>query len=317
MAQPADTFSSFAAIGIREDLSNIIYNVDPEETPFISSIARVAATQRLHEWQTDVIPSISDNAHIEGDDTVATAATPSVRLTNRTRISKRSPRVTGSVRAFTTAGRADEFDYQLILHGKALRRDMGNACIGLNQAIVVGSDVAAAKNASVLGYINSNTSAGGGGSDPAGTGADARTDGTQRPFTETLLKSVLSSVFTSSGKRDHTLMVGPFNKQAASAFTGGATKFDRSEDGKLTAMIDVYFGDFGRVDIVPNDVQRERDAFLFDFEFWALATVPGRDMQKEPLAKTGDSDITQLLTEFTLEARNEKSSGGVFDLDTS
>jgi hypothetical protein len=74
MAQPTNTFDSYDAVGIREDLQDVIYDISPEETPFYSACKKVKASNTFHEWQTDALRSSAANAHVEGDDTAASAA---------------------------------------------------------------------------------------------------------------------------------------------------------------------------------------------------------------------------------------------------
>jgi len=314
MAQPADTFSTFDAIGNREDLSDIIYDISPIQTPFISGIPHITATATLHEWQTDVLAAAADNAVIEGDDATTTAAVPTVRLNNVRQISDKVPRVTGTQRVIDSAGRGDELDYQIMKMGKELKRDMERALCGVNNAKVTGDDSTASELGSTLSYINSNTSFGATGADPTGDGTDARTDGTQRAFAEADLKSVIAGIWDAGGEPD-LIMLGSFNKQAMSSFTGGATRTVDAADKRLTAAIDVYVSDFGELSVIPNRFVRTRDAQVFQTDMWAMASL--RSFMEVPLAKTGDSDRVQLLSEYTLEARNEAASGGIFDLTTS
>ena len=110
-------------------------------------------------------------------------------------------------------------------------------------------------------------------------------------------------------------MVGPFNKQVVSTFTGNATRTDKSEDKKLYASIDVYASDYGELKVVPNRFQRDRTAHVLDTDYWALSFL--RPITIEDIAKTGDSEKKMIVTEFTLESRNEASSGAVADLTTS
>ena len=112
------------------------------------------------------------------------------------------------------------------------------------------------------------------------------------------------------------LMVGAFNRQIASSF-GSGTKFQKVEDDILHTSFDVYESDFGDLRIIPNRFQRARDGLILQDDMWAVGFLPGRNMAEFPLAKTGDTDRTQILSEYTLEARNEKSSGIVADLTTS
>lgn len=314
MTQPADTFSSYDAIGNREDLADVIYDISPTDTIFMSSIAKTAASATFHEWQTDALAAASAaNAVIEGDDATTTAATPTVRLGNYTQISDKVPRVTGTQRVVDSAGRGDEFDYQILKAGKELKRDMESALLA-NNARVAGNDSTARELAGVPAWLATNTSFGAGGADPTGDGTDARTDGTQRAFAESDLKSVIASVWDEGGEPD-MILVGSFNKQAMSAFSGNATRTVDASDKRLTTAIDVYVSDFGELAVRPSRFMRSREALVLDTSMWAMATL--RDFEQNPLAKTGDSDRVQLLSEYTLVCRNEKASGIVADLSTS
>ena len=314
MAQPADTFSTYDAIGNREDLSNVIYDISPTETPFMSGIARTPATATLHEWQTDALDTASaTNAVIEGDDATTTAGTPSVRLGNRCQISDKVPRVTGTQRVVDSAGRGDEFDYQILKAGKALKRDMESSLLA-NNAAVTGNDTTARELGGIESWIATNDDFGATGASPTGDGTDARTDGTQRAFAESDLKEVLADCFDSGGD-PNMIMVGSFNKQAMSAFSGNATRQTDSTDQKLVTAIKIYVSDFGELQVQTNRFQRSRSALVLDMDMWAMATL--REFTQTPLAKTGDSDRVQILSEYTLESRNEAASGGVFDLTTS
>jgi hypothetical protein len=254
---------------------------------------------------------------LEGDDATTDAATPTVRLGNICQISDKVARVTGTQRAVEHAGRDDELEYQEMLKGLELKRDMESIIIGTNQAKVTGNDSTARKTATVLSWIKTNTSKGASGADPsAADGTGTRTDGTQRVFTEASLKTVLQSVWNSGGKPD-TIMVGGFNKQVFSTFTGRATPIEDTKAKKIVASVDAYESDFGRLKIVPNRIQRARDVPVLQMDMWALAYLNGRRMVSIPLAKTGDSDRRQMLSEYALVSRNEKASGGVFDLTTS
>jgi hypothetical protein len=112
-------------------------------------------------------------------------------------------------------------------------------------------------------------------------------------------------------------MAGGFNKQQFSTFTGRSTPMEEAGSRKIVATVDVYQSDFGTLKVVPNRFMRARDVIIVQMDMWGLATLKGRNMLSQDLAKTGDSDQRQLLTEYTLEARNEKSSGGVFDVTSA
>ena len=314
MAQPADTFSSYDAIGNREDLSDVIYDISPTATPFLSGIAKTVATATNHEWQTDSLAAASSaNAVIEGDDATTDASTPTVRLGNYTQISDKVPRVTGTQRANDSAGRGDEMDYQVAKRMKEIKRDVESSLLA-NNAKVAGNDTTARETAGVESWIATNTDFGTGGADPTGDGTDARTDGTQRAFASTQLDTVLADIADAGGEPTR-IMVGSFNKQALSAFTGNAPRRVDGADMELVQAVHVYRSDFGDLEIVFNRFQRARSALVLDMDLWAFATL--RDFQSTDLAKTGDTDRKQILVEYALESRNEAASGIVADLTTS
>jgi hypothetical protein len=316
MAVDAATFLTYSAIGNREDLSDVIYNIDPVETPFASGIERVKSAAVLHEWQTQALAAAdSTNSVLEGDDATTDTATPTTRIGNYHQISDKVARVSGTQRSVDHAGRDDELDYQVMLKGKELKRDMETILLA-NQKRSAGAPGTPRAVGAVLSYIYSNTSKGATGTDPSSTVASVRGDGTQRIFTENLLKGVLQSVWINGGEPT-TIMTGAYNKQQFSTFTGRATPTEDTTKKKIVATVDVYESDFGTLKVVPNRFMRARDVLVLQMDMWALATLPGRNMVSIPLAKTGDSDRKQVLTEYTLEARNEKGSGGVFDLTTS
>jgi hypothetical protein len=320
MALPTNTFATYEAIGNREDLSDVIYRIDPTDTPFMSGIEREKASAVNHEWQTQALASADNtNAQLEGDDANTNTTTATVRLGNINQISTKVARVTGTQRSVDHAGRDDELAYQEMLKGLELKRDMETILAGTNQAKNTGNDTTARKTASVLSWIKSNTSKGtaGGAADPsAADGTGTRTDGTQRAFTEANLKTVLQGIWTNGGKPD-VIMTGAFNKQVFSTFTGRATQIEPTKQKKIIASVDAYESDFGVLKITPNRFQRARDVLVLWMEMWALAFLNGRRMVSVPLAKTGDSDRRMLLSEYALVARNEKGSGGVFDNTTS
>ncbi len=319
MALPSNTFATYEAVGNREDLSNVIYRIDPTDTPFMTGAEREKASAVNHEWQTQALAAASgSNAVLEGDDATTDAATPTVRLGNMCQISDKVARVTGTQQAVTHAGRDNELAYQEMLKGLELKRDMETILVGTNQAKVTGDDSTARKTASVLSWLKSNTSKGAGSAaDPsAADGTATRTDGTQRAFTEPLVKTVLQSIWNNGGKPE-TIFTGGFNKQAFSTFTGRATPTEDTKAKKIVASVDAYVSDFGTLKVVPNRFQRARDVLVLQMDMWAVAYLNGRKMVSIALAKTGDSDRRQILSEYALVARNEKASGGVFDLTTA
>ncbi len=318
MAQPTGTHSSYDAVGNREDLSDVIYLIDPTDTPFLTGCEKVDATATLHEWQTDSLAAAAANAQIEGDDATGSTATASVRRTNYTQISTKNPIVSGTQEAVVKAGRGSEMEYQIAKMAAELKRDMEHRLVGLNDGKAAGNDTTARETGGVLSWVATNDDVGGGGgASPTGDGSDARTDGTQRAFTEALLSAVLKLCWDAGGDPD-CIMVGSFNKQEISqdtAFGGYATRYINNADQQLTATIDIYQSDFGTLEIKPNRFQRARDAWVLQMDMWAVAYLRG--FRIVDLAKTGDAEKKQLLVEYALESRNEAASGLVADLSTS
>ena len=309
------TFTAHTAIGQREDLSDVIYNISPTETPLLNTLARSKATAVYHEWQTDSLTAVNtSNAAVEGADASSATLSPTTRLGNYCQIVQKTIQVSGTLDSVNKAGRKSEKAYQLARASSELKRDIeGILCS--NQASSAGSSSVARKLGSVLAWLDSNTSVGTDGADPTTIGSTARTDGTVREFTETLLKTVIASVYTNGGM-PKVLMVGAAGKQKVSTFAGIAQQRYMAPADAPTTIIgaaDIYLSDFGSVSVVPNRFMRARDALVLDPEYAAIAYL--RPFATNELAKTGDSDKTQILAELTLEMRNEAAHGGVFDLD--
>ena len=318
MAQVTGTYSVYDAAGLREDLSDIIYSISPTETPFMSGIGKEKATAVLHEWQTDSLASaVANNAQIEGDEIGFSAPSATTRVNNRTQISRKSVIVTGTLDSVSKAGRNNELAYQISKASKELKRDMESSLCA-NNSPVVGDDSTARELAGLAGWIQQNNDAGAGGANGQVNSVDvpgtARTDGTQRAFTESQLKSVIKKCWDEGGDPS-MIMLGSFNKQVLSGFTGGSTRFDPAENKRLVAAVDVYESDFGAMTVVPNRFQRARDVFVLQPDMFATAFL--RDFQLMDLAKTGDATKQALLAEYTLVSKNEKASGAIFDVTTS
>ena len=315
MSQVTNTYSTYDAAGEREDLSDIIYSISPTDTPFMSGIGKSKGTAVLHEWQTDALAAAaSDNYQIEGDEIAFAAPTATTRLGNRMQISRKSVIVSGTLDSVSKAGRNNELAYQISKASKELKRDMETS-LTANQAPVTGNDTTPRRIAGLEAWLKTNTDKGGGsGADPTTSGSNARTDGDQRAFTESQLKSVIKKCWDEGGDPS-MIMLGSFNKQVLSGFTGGSTRFDPAENKRLVAAVDVYESDFGAMTVVPNRFSRSRSAYVIQPDMFGVAFL--RDFQLMDLAKTGDATKQALLAEYTLVSKNEKASGGVFDLTTA
>lgn len=322
MANPVGTFQTYQAIGNREDLSNMIFNISPTDTPFMSMAKRGKATHKLREWQTDSLKAAATNTQVEGDTPSNTTVTPTTRLFNVTQISSYAFNISGTQQAVNPAGRADELAYQLVKYGKALKRDMEKDLTG-NTAYAAGTSGTARVTGSLEAWISTNwTSA----SSPtsaaspgfSSTGVVAATDATtQVTVTAALVQAEIREAWTEGGQPD-VIMCGPYNKVKISNFGGILTNtIQQSARGQATiiAAADAYQSDFGLLRVVPNRFSRDRTICILDFEYWEVAYL--RPFQSFPLAKVGDSDQRMILAEFALVSRNEAASAKVTDCATS
>jgi hypothetical protein len=281
----------------------------------MSTLARTKATAVFHEWQSDSLAAAtSANAAVEGADAVSATLSPTTRLGNYSQIVQKTIQISNTLEAVNKAGRRSEKAYALSKAAAELKRDM-ETIITANQGRDAGSSSTARKLGAILSWIKTNTSKGTSGTDPTTIGVSTRSDGATRTFTEQLLKDVIADVFDSGGNPT-MLTVGSGLKQKVSSFAGIAAQRYMAPGDQPTTIVgaaDVYMSDFGSISIVPNRFQRTRDALLLDPEYAALAYL--RPFATTDLAKTGDSEKTQIICEFTLEMRNEAAHGGVFDLD--
>lgn len=317
MAIVTNTFTHFDAKGIRESLSDVIANISPEETPFQSNVGSKSVSNTYFEWQKDSLAAADTTARISGDDVTSFDATSATtRVGNYTTILRRTVIVADNLEAVDKAGRDSELAYQVAKRGKELKRDI-EAVLTDNNARVAGGTGTAPETAGLGAWIATNDDLAGDGASPTGDGSDARTDGTQRAFTEDMLKSVMSSVWTAGGNPT-VLMVGAFNKQKVSGFAGiAAQRYMAPADGPTTIIgaADVYMSDFGTLSVVPNRFQRARDAWVLDTEMASVCNL--RPIQKVDLAKTGDASKAMLIWEGGLEVSNEAAHGLIADLTTA
>lgn len=311
------TFTAHSAIGQREDLSDVIYSISPTETPLLNTLARTKATAVFHEFQTDSLAAATTaNAAVEGADATSATLSPTVRLGNYTQIVQKTIQVSGTLDTVNKAGRKSEKSYQLARASSELKRDI-ETILCANQARSAGNSSTARTMGSMLSWLTTNVDKASNGANPTTIGSTTRSDGTTRTFTETLLKNVVASVFSSGGV-PKVLMVGTAGKQKVSSFAGiAAQRYMAPADAPTTIIgaADVYLSDFGSISVVPNRFMRARDAFVLDPEYAAVAYL--RPFATNELAKAGDSDKTQILAELTLEMRNEAAHGLVADLDMS
>ena len=315
-----NTFTTFDAKGIREDLSNIITNIAPEETPYMSNIGRESISNSLFEYQTDTLAAAAANKQLEGDDVSSfDAVVATVRLQNYAQISRKTIVLSATEEVVNKAGRRSELAYQIAKRGSELKRYQEFSM--LNGAVAAAGSTSVARGTASLGaYIKTNVDMQTNGTNPSYTTLpnSARTDGNVRTFTETILKNVIQQVW-SAGGMPKILMTGPVNKQRVSGFAGIASSRFNIDGGARPATIvgaaDVYVSDFGNVQVVPNRFQRERDAWVLDPEYAKMVTL--RPYQQIELAKTGDAEKRMLIVEWGHKVLAENAHGLAADLITS
>jgi len=312
------TYQTYTAIGMREDLSDVIYNISPTDTPFMSSIGKTKATAVLHEWQTDSLSaSVLTNYAVEGATASDATMSPTTRVGNRTQIAQKTIKISGTLQSVDKAGRKSEKAYQLAKASAEIKRDMETSLLS-NQTAANGDSSTARKLGGLQAWLNSNYDGGTNGVAGA-SGTTARTNGTNRTFTEDILKVVVREVYASGGN-PKVLMVNPAHKQLVSAFTGIAAQRFMAPANTPTTIIsaaDVYLSDFGSISVVPNRFMTSTNtcdevAYILDPDMAAIAYL--RPFQTNELAVTGDNESTQLLAEYTLEVRNEAAHGIIADI---
>lgn len=314
MAAITNAFVTYDSANKREDLVDVIYRVEREETPFISRIERVPSRAVTHEWQTQALAAAaSNNQQLEGAATSRAAVTASVRVTNICEIAEKNATVSGTQAAVLKAGVSDEMAYQRVLKGLELRRDMEKSLME-NKAGVSGDTTVARVAKSLEAWYETNTSKGTSGADATGGTTAVRTDGDQRTFTEAMLKDVIKQCWDSGGS-PNVVMAGSFNKQLASEFSGRSTQQQNTGQMMILAAADLYISNFGRFELVPNAHQRARSVHVLQTDMFAMATL--RDFSEGELGRVGDGMTQDIISEYTLEVRNEKSSGIVADLNTA
>jgi len=316
MAQPSNTFDSYDAVGIREDLSDVITNISPEETPFHTKSAKTRARNTLHEWQTDSLRASTANAHIEGDATTAEARSATTRLGNYTQIFKNAVVVPDTDEGLDKAGRAREIAYQTLKIAKEQKLDIEKALFD-NNARAAGNSSTARELAGAPAWLTSNiTNTGTSGADPTGDGTDARTDGAQTAFSQDDFDSCMQSIWENGGNPD-TVYLSAFQMNVALGFTGNNNQRSavQAGDERVVKSLAVYVTPWGTVEFVPSRENRGRDVFIMQDDMWEVATL--RPTKNVALAKTGDNTTRQVVTELTLVCKNEAANGMVVDCSTS
>lgn len=320
MAVPTNTIQAVGRVGVREDLSNTIGALYPDDCPFQKSIGTETATQVYHEWQTDSLAAANaSNAQVQGADLTNDSRPNTVRQGNYTQIMTKTVGSSTTMEASKVAGRASELGMNLMKSGRELRTDAELRFTSGNPAVAPTSTVAG-QTAGALAFIVSNSYLGTTGANPTYSGGGtsgypsaAPTNGTQRSFTESMLAQALADCWTKGGNPTMAIMSMALKREAA-AFAGLAAQRHQATDKLITivAGAEIYIGDGGRVQLVPSRFTTGRDCLVVDPDYWAVAELDS--LKIVDLAKTGLATRKALYQEVALVSRNEAASAAIRDL---
>ena len=318
MAAISNTATTLTTKGIREDLEDNIYRVAASKTPLTKNIGSVKATATFHEWQTETLAAPSaTNYQLEGNDYGSTFGSENVttRVGNYLQIFAKTGLVSATDDVVKKAGRSSELNRQKVLKGIELATDV-EMTMFVNGVSGQESGGTPRKCAGLPAWISSNTSFGAGGSAGGFSGGTvaAATPGTNRTFTEALVKSTRTTAFGNGAAPSQVYMSGT-NKQQFSAFTGIASiRVDASprEQATIIGAADVYQDDYGRLTLIPHQYAVANMAIFVDPEMAAVATL--RPMKTEALAKTGDAEKFSITAEKTLVVKNQRAHACIFAL---
>tara|TARA_R100000935_G_scaffold50380_1_gene76219 strand:+ start:287 stop:1237 length:951 start_codon:yes stop_codon:yes gene_type:complete len=313
MAQPTNTFDTYDSKALKEDISSVIYNIDPSEVPLLSSIAKTSASNTLHQWQTDSLRSATaGNKNIEGDATTAEQRTSVARIHNFTQIFKNAVTISGTDQAVTNVGYGKQMAHEILKVAKEQKTDMESSLFA-NLPFVAGNATTARQLGGLTAYIKTNvTNIGANGANPTGSipGATARAPGGLSVFNQAKFDTNMQQIWTSGGTPD-TVYLSSANMQRALGFTGNNNERATAQNGKVTQLLSIYMTPWGSVTFTPSRFSASRDVFILQTNMLALASL--RPMKNEPLSKQGDNITRQVLCEATLVVRNEKSLGLIAD----
>jgi hypothetical protein len=324
MAVLTNTFRTADAVGNREELSDVVSRITPEDTPIYSLIEKGKCVSIHPEWETDELATPAANIREEGEEYNFGAITPPSRMGNYTQIMRKDWIISNTQEVVSEAGNVQKRKYQKLKKGVEIRKDVEFAIVDTN-ASVAGST---REFGSLNTWLTSNVSRGAGGSNggfSSGTGLTvAPTNGTQRAFTKTILDTVMQTGYQNGANFRH-VSVSPYVKSVFVTFMSDSNvapfRYAVSKGGErntIVATADYYEGPFGTVMIHPNRVQavsatQARNAFFIDTDMLSFLWL--RKIQEDKdLAKTGDADKGVIIGEGSLKVHNEKGLGVAADL---
>ena len=323
MAVVTNTFQTTSAVGNREELSDVVSRITPEDTPIYSMIEKVSFKSTHPEWETDTLAAPAANIQLEGDDYAFGETTPPTRLGNYTQIMRKDGIISETQDVVDEAGNVQKIKYQKLKKGVELRKDVEFAIVDTNASV----GGATREFGSLNTWITSNVSRGSGGANGgynSGTGLTvAPTAGTQRAFTKALLDSVMQQGYENGANFSHAF-VSPYVKSVFVTFMSDSNvasfryAASSGKNNSIVANADIYEGPHGKVMIHPNRVMAgsatlARNVFLVDPEYVQFGWLRKIKEDKD-VAKTGDAKKFVLIGEGALKVKNEKGLGVVADV---
>ena len=313
------THTTQTSVGEREDLADVIYRIDPDETPIFSALKKETSNGIFTEWQVQELAAASGTNYVnEGANATFATPTATARFGNYHQISVKDVAVSGTLESVDKAGRDREMAYQRVLKSLELRRDIEKS-IGDTDVARDGSDPR--KSASLTCWMT-NGSVGAGGSFATGDGTDTITGGTDRPLTLALIEDGMQDAWEDGGSPK--MLVGSATNRANFSdlsATGNLVSNDvNMTQAKATTYVgstSVYLTDFGTLDVAPSRFMGNDRMFLIDPDFASLCTLKGRNFAEKEIAATGDADKMQLITEWALKVQAPKAHAVVYDLNGS
>lgn len=308
MANTPYKISDASSTVIREELSDVITNIDPTETTFISNIPKGKSSSYKHEWITDTLASAALNQQSEA---------ASASYTNATIGTRKASYITNSTKWFSISDLLEEMDsvqrantiaYRTAACLKELSRDIEYTLI--NEA--TGSTSDPFKTYGLKYYLP--TGGAGGATNAYNFGGQA----TSNLLTEDLYRARCQAAWTQGGKVDMVLCTAA-QKVKVDAFNGAnrLTVNMDSGDKKVVNVVDMVETSFGvqRIYLNRNILA---DSTYYDYMFflqkdlWKYLTV--MPIKTEKLGKTGTFQVYQIQTAYNMEAKQEKGSACISNL---
>lgn len=315
---PPNTYIESTAPNVREDLADIIYRIDPEETPLVSASARVGAEQTLTEWLVQELNTAANVPQPEGFTAAISPSKPPARMNNVCQILARTVGVSDTLRVVNTVGE-DEFNRQAVLRGIELRRDLELTITGATV-----KTIADPRQLSGFQTWITNGVFGAGGAFPVGDGSNAGTRGTKQDLTLAMFDTAMQMAWDRGGKPEIAIMSSNIKKWFSTMSQGGAgnniaaqniVQATQPSPVTLVGAVDVYLSDFGHVQLAPDRFMPPNVVELVSPSFMELAPLPQRDFIQQDYAKTGDNTQGGVVWEGTLRPTAPKAHACIWDLN--